>query len=97
LEGVVESAAAFWEAVNCDGEKSGWLNGIIFPVTSGGGMACGWADEMRGSMGWDGREGISRERSPKGGAKLAGDGVKAREMNPCFPPFAIIMVPRPRE
>jgi hypothetical protein len=29
LEGVVESAAAFWEGVNCDGEKSGWLEGII--------------------------------------------------------------------
>lgn len=33
MEGVVESAAAFWEEVNCDGEKSVWLNGIIFPVT----------------------------------------------------------------
>jgi len=37
LEGVVESAAAFWEEVSCDSEKSGWLDGIIFPVTSGGG------------------------------------------------------------
>jgi hypothetical protein len=25
LDGVVESAAAFWEEANCDGEKSGWL------------------------------------------------------------------------
>jgi hypothetical protein len=32
LEGVVESAAAFWEEVNCEGEKSGWLEGIILSV-----------------------------------------------------------------
>ena len=32
LEGVVESAAAFWEEVNCDEEKSGWLEGIILSV-----------------------------------------------------------------
>jgi hypothetical protein len=25
LDGVVESAAAFWEEANCDGEKPGWL------------------------------------------------------------------------
>ena len=32
MEGVVESAAAFWEEVNCDREKSGWLEGIILSV-----------------------------------------------------------------
>ena len=32
LEGVEESAAAFLEEVNCDREKSGWLEGIILSV-----------------------------------------------------------------
>lgn len=68
LEGVVESAAAFWEEVSCDGEKSGWLDGIIFPVTSGGGgggVACGWANERidgRGSQG----SGVLKAEQPGG-------------------------------
>lgn len=34
LEGVVESAAAFWEEVNCDGEKaSGWLKDIMLTLS----------------------------------------------------------------
>ena len=64
MDGVGESAAAFWEEVNCDGEKSGWL------------MAGGWGWLPRASPSlvatadgawWDeigGNNGEGAERSP---------------------------------